>query len=142
MTEILFLPDGHTVTLLESSLPAPLLIEAVRSGRWLAPPPYGGMLFTALQQGELVVIAPAPSANLLRRPRPIHLPPRQREVLQLLAEGLTTREIAQQMGIRVRTVALHIRGIKEHLGTQSRSQAVARAVELGLIRRSTHKPEI
>jgi two-component system, NarL family, nitrate/nitrite response regulator NarL len=57
---------------------------------------------------------------------------REREVLKLLARGLTQAEIAEQLFISPKTVAGHIQRILEKLGVHSRAQAVALAHEHGL----------
>jgi DNA-binding response OmpR family regulator len=69
---------------------------------------------------------------LLRRaagdaPRASRLTAREREVLQLLAEGLTHREIAGALVISPKTAAKHIERILEKLEVRSRAQAVAAA---------------
>lgn len=69
---------------------------------------------------------------LLRRPRlepgrPSVLTEREHEVLQLLAEGLTHREIADRLVISPRTVETHITHILGKLGVHSRAQAIALA---------------
>jgi len=51
---------------------------------------------------------------------------RERQVLDLLAEGQLYKEIADELGISMPTVSTHIRNIYEKLHVQSRSQAVAR----------------
>jgi DNA-binding NarL/FixJ family response regulator len=57
---------------------------------------------------------------------------REREVLKLLARGLTQAEIAQELFISPKTVAGHIQRILTKLGVHSRAQAVALAYEHGL----------
>ena len=69
---------------------------------------------------------------------PVRLSPRQNEVLQLLAEGLTTKEIAVHLGLRPRTVNMHITAIKRLLDTQTRAQLIGRAAALGLCRLGQH----
>ena len=59
--------------------------------------------------------------------------PRQREVVQALAEGFTTKQIAYRLGISQRTVMAHIQAAKERFGTYTRAQTVGRAMSLGLI---------
>ena len=61
------------------------------------------------------------------------LTPREREVLQLLAEGLPNKTIALQLGISEHTVKFHVNAILGKLGVQSRTEAVVRAMRLGLI---------
>lgn len=58
---------------------------------------------------------------------------RENEVLQLLARGLTNRAIAQELGISQHTVKFHVNAIMSKLGAQSRTEAVVRATQLGLI---------
>jgi DNA-binding NarL/FixJ family response regulator len=61
------------------------------------------------------------------------LTPRETEVLQLLADGLTNKAIAQQLGISEHTVKFHVNAILGKLGVQSRTEAVVRATRLGLL---------
>jgi len=61
------------------------------------------------------------------------LTPRELEVLQLLAEGLANRAIAQQLGISEHTVKFHVTAIMKKTGAQSRTAAVMRATRLGLV---------
>lgn len=58
---------------------------------------------------------------------------REIEVLQLIADGLANAEIADRLFIAVGTVKRHINNIYGKLGVQSRTQAVARARELGIL---------
>jgi DNA-binding CsgD family transcriptional regulator len=57
------------------------------------------------------------------------LSPRQREVLQLLAEGHTMKEIARILEITPRTVAFHKYSIMEALGAKSSAQLVQLAIK-------------
>lgn len=61
------------------------------------------------------------------------LTPRETEVLQLLAGGLTNRAIGQALGISEHTVKFHVNAILGKLGAQSRTEAVMQATRLGLI---------
>jgi DNA-binding NarL/FixJ family response regulator len=82
------------------------------------------------------------ATRLLRRlaeepARPDELPavpltPREAEVLGLLAQGLTNREIAGQLFVSVGTVKVHVERILAKLGVSDRTQAAVRAVTLGL----------
>ena len=58
---------------------------------------------------------------------------RELEVLRLLAEGLTNREIAEELTVTLGTVKTHVNHIYGKLGVHSRVQAVTRARELGLL---------
>ncbi len=67
--------------------------------------------------------APAPSPA---RPASLDpLTPREREILALLAEGLTNKEIAQRLVLGTRTVETHVARILGKLGVPSRSRAIA-----------------
>jgi len=57
---------------------------------------------------------------------------REREVLRLLAGGMTNREVASSLGISVRTAEFHRENIRRKLKAQSRSDLVACARSLGL----------
>jgi DNA-binding NarL/FixJ family response regulator len=56
---------------------------------------------------------------------------REREVLQLVAEGLSNRDIAERLRIAENTVKNHLRNILEKLHMQNRAQAVAYAIRQG-----------
>lgn len=58
---------------------------------------------------------------------------RELEVLQLVADGLSNRDISQQLYLALSTVKGHNRNIYGKLGVQRRTEAVARARELGLV---------
>jgi LuxR family transcriptional regulator, maltose regulon positive regulatory protein len=58
---------------------------------------------------------------------------REREILELLAAGLTNREIAQRLVLSARTVETHVARVTGKLGVNSRARAVARAVALGIV---------
>lgn len=61
------------------------------------------------------------------------LTPREREVLQLVAQGLQNKEIALALVVSERTVKFHVSSILSKLDATNRTEAVARAVQSGLI---------
>jgi len=61
------------------------------------------------------------------------LTPREREILSLLAEGLTMRQIGRRLAISPRTVETHVAKLYRKLGVRSRVQAISKAASLGLI---------
>jgi len=65
-----------------------------------------------------------------------HPTPRQREVLRLLARGLSNKAIAEALGIGVRTVKGHMTVLLRALGARGRSDAVARARQVIATRNS------
>jgi len=71
---------------------------------------------------------PAPAKSTVR-----DLTDREREVLSLLAQGLSTQDIAQALSISPSTARNHIQNILHKLGVHSRLEAVAYAYEHGLV---------
>jgi DNA-binding NarL/FixJ family response regulator len=63
----------------------------------------------------------------------VSLTPRQRQVLSLMADGKTTREIAHELGLSPFTVKNYIERIYQRLGALDRVQAVSKALREGLI---------
>jgi DNA-binding NarL/FixJ family response regulator len=61
------------------------------------------------------------------------LTPRELQVLELLSEGLTMRQIATRLSISPRTVETHVGKLYRKLGVRTRVQAVSRAATLGLV---------
>jgi len=61
------------------------------------------------------------------------LTPRELEVLEVLAEGLSNRAIALRLGISEHTVKFHISSVFAKLGAENRTDAVRRGVRRGLI---------
>jgi two-component system nitrate/nitrite response regulator NarL len=74
-----------------------------------------------------------PSMNLAGTSLIEALTPRESEVLQLLAEGVTNKAIAQRLEISEHTVKFHVNAILSKLESQSRTEAVVKATRLGLI---------
>jgi two-component system nitrate/nitrite response regulator NarL len=79
-----------------------------------------------------------------RTPAPEQLSEREREVLQLIAEGQTTETIARTLMLSQHTVRNHLRNAQTRLGVHTKLDAVLAAANLGEIRlphRSTPRPE-
>lgn len=96
-------------------------IIAVGRGEIALPPHVAGRALAALARGEPV------SDDGLIEP----LSEREVEVLRLLAQGLTNKDIAQTLILSVRTVEAHLRNIFGKLGVHSRTEAALWAVEHG-----------
>jgi DNA-binding NarL/FixJ family response regulator len=63
----------------------------------------------------------------------LHLSMREREILQLIAEGRAAKEIANLLTISVKTVAFHRENIKRKLGLRSTAELTKYAIEQGMI---------
>jgi DNA-binding NarL/FixJ family response regulator len=61
------------------------------------------------------------------------LTPREHEVLVLAADGLRNRDIAERLAISEHTVKFHLASVFGKLGASSRTEAVRRGFQLGLI---------
>jgi DNA-binding NarL/FixJ family response regulator len=59
------------------------------------------------------------------------LTPREREVLALLADGQSNREIARSLGVTEKTVKTHVSSVLSKLGVADRTQAAVLAVRQG-----------
>lgn len=85
-----------------------------------------------------ILFAPSELQRLLldreSRPRPLEpLTARELEVLQLLAEGASTANASERLGISSATLRAHVQAILRKLGAHSRLEAVAEAARLGVI---------
>ena len=58
---------------------------------------------------------------------------REREILQRVADGATTKQVATDLGISPHTVKTHLERIFEKLGANDRAQAVAIAIRMGVV---------
>jgi DNA-binding CsgD family transcriptional regulator len=79
---------------------------------------------------------PRPALDLPGSGRPdlgAALTPRELDVLRLLAEGRTDREVAATLGVSHRTATTHVTGIFNKLGVTTRTAAVAHAIRAGLV---------
>ena len=90
---------------------------------------YAARLLAILHSEQSSALQP-PTSNLqLIEP----LSERERQVLRLLAGGLSNQEIAEALVVAVGTVKVHIHNIYGKLGVRSRTQAIARARELSML---------
>ena len=89
-----------------------------------------------LTEAEAILTAATAAAQEPRRrgtATPFRLTARESEVLRLVAEGKTDREIAESLIVSRRTVNAHVASIRSQLGVHSRQAAVDRARALGLL---------
>ena len=91
----------------------------------------------AAAEAGLLVVDPFFGALLNREPMragEAPLSPREAEVLDLLAKGLSNKEVANILGMSPHTAKFHVQAIFEKLGAQTRTEAVVRALRQGLLR--------
>jgi two-component system response regulator DegU len=98
-------------------------IRAVASGETVLSPGLAGAMLQEVQKlGRAVQPATEP---LITK--------REEEVLQLVADGLSTQEVAEALYISLKTVKNHLASIYQKLDSRDRTQAVVRAVRMGII---------
>ncbi|UCC88369.1 MAG: hypothetical protein JSV81_03405 [Anaerolineales bacterium] len=132
-------PGGFVRIFVDEGAPmAQLLGQAAECGMM---PGYLDKLLAAFQDESKSLSAPrttepAPSPSVARGDPSALVEPlseRELEVLQLIAQGLSNREISQRLFLALSTVKGHNRNIFGKLQVQRRTEAVARARELGLL---------
>jgi NarL family two-component system response regulator YdfI len=100
-------------------------IKAVATGLTVLP----SELLPALLSGASLV------GELLdeKNPDRVRLTPRELEVLAAMADGVSNKVIARRLGISFHTAKFHVAAILAKLNADSRTEAVARAAQLGLV---------
>ncbi|MFD1734285.1 response regulator transcription factor [Deinococcus malanensis] len=88
-------------------------------------------LDAAIQDALSLRVPAAPGVQ--SGPSTFRLSPRELEVLRLLAEGRSNREVAQKLTLSEKTVARHVENVFNKLGVHSRASAVAIAIREGLV---------
>jgi len=89
-----------------------------------------------LRQGIVVIdqrfavdVLPAPTTAAA----PLALTPREHQVLELLAEGLSNKEIGAQLGVSPHTAKFHVTALLDKFGAETRTEAVVLAARAGLL---------
>jgi LuxR family maltose regulon positive regulatory protein len=117
-------PEGYVRLFADFGLPMARLLQEARSRAVM--PNYVARLLAAIGD-DLAISAPMEAAL----PEP--LSPREQEILELIAAGLTNPEIAIKLVISPETVKKHTGNIYGKLGVHSRTEAAARARALNLL---------
>ncbi|HYF63960.1 MAG TPA: response regulator transcription factor [Herpetosiphonaceae bacterium] len=117
--------------------------ERFRPGRWYRVffAPDSGCFLGALELPAPVPTSVAPAAPASAPPAPVPIaaaPPtdltaQEREILRLIAAGLSNKEIAARLSLSVNTIKMYCSQIYLKLDVHRRTEAVARARELGLL---------
>jgi LuxR family maltose regulon positive regulatory protein len=100
---------------------------------WLRGQLLGGAMTTVVQ--DLVEKLPSQTVRAALEVAPVseQLSTRELAVLRLIAQGCSNQEISDQLFISLHTVKTHASHINSKLGVERRTQAVARAKELGVL---------
>jgi len=99
---------------------------AVGRGEIVLPPPVATRTLAALARGDSTAPAGVSGTGLVEP-----LSERETDVLRLLAQGLTNKDIAQTLMLSVRTVEAHLRSVYGKLAVRSRTEAALWAVRHG-----------
>ena len=130
-------PEGYVRIFVDEGPPMARLLSAAAAQGIM--PGYVGRLLAAFpataapQQPGKADLSPASPAQLMGQPLIEPLSARELEVLRLIAQGLSNEAIGARLFLALSTVKGHNRNIFEKLQVQSRTEAVARARELGLL---------
>jgi DNA-binding NarL/FixJ family response regulator len=128
---------GSAIVVFTSNGGARLLSESLKAGvkgyvRKDSPPEDLVRAIRAAQSGEFYV-DPALSSTIVLEEGDRTLTARQREILQMLADGMQTEAVAKRLGLSTETVRTHTKRILAKLHADTRTQAVAIAIRNGLI---------
>ena len=99
-------------------------IRSVAEGAHVLPPQMTGSLFSQIARDAVTKGRP----DVLES---VRMTPREREVINLIAEGLSNKEIASKLHIATHTVKSHVRNIMEKLTLHTRLQIAAYAYKAG-----------
>ena len=129
--------QGSAVVVFTSDGGARLLSEALKAGvkgyvRKDSPPEDLVRAIQAARQGDFYV-DPALSSAIVLEEGDRTLTARQREILQMLADGMQTDAVARKLGLSTETVRTHTKRILAKLDADTRTQAVAIGIRNGLI---------
>ena len=118
------LEAGASGFVLKHSAPVELVaaIHAALEGRTYLTPQLAGEVLDSMKQGPGTTADPV-----------VSLTPRQREILQLVAEGRSAKEIASSLAISTRTVEFHKYQMMETLGLHTNADLVHFAIKHGLV---------
>jgi len=118
------LEAGASGFVLKHSAPAELIlaINSALQGRTFITPALAGEVIESIRSNPAGVTDPVAT-----------LSPRQREILRLLAEGLSAKEIAVELGISHRTVEFHKYQAMDTLGIKSNAALIHFAIKHGIV---------
>jgi DNA-binding NarL/FixJ family response regulator len=83
--------------------------------------------------GDISFAVPRPFARNVARLQQLGITPRELEILELIAAGLSTREMAERLCVSENTVKTHTSRLFDKLSAKRRTQVVQLAKEAGLI---------
>jgi DNA-binding CsgD family transcriptional regulator len=126
-TEYRFLVVEHSVEIYGGLIAATFAVLGI----WL------GLKLTGRQQTIVVKEIPVPAGGAFipdeKKRENLHITRRELEILELIAQGLSNREIAERLFVSENTVKTHSSRVFDKLGARRRTQAVQLGKEFGLL---------
>ena len=126
-TEYRFLVIEHSVEIYGGLIAATFAVLGI----WL------GLKLTGRRQTIVVKEIPVPAGGPFvpdeRKREDLHITRRELEILELIAQGLSNREIAEKLFVSENTVKTHSSRVFDKLGARRRTQAVQLGKEFGLL---------
>jgi two-component system, NarL family, response regulator LiaR len=126
-TEYRFLVIEHSIEIYGGLIAATF----ATLGIWL------GLKLTAKRQTIVVKEVPVPAGGLFipdeRKREDLHITRRELEILELIAQGFSNREIAEKLFVSENTVKTHSSRLFDKLGARRRTQAVQLGKEFGIL---------
>jgi two-component system, NarL family, response regulator LiaR len=126
-TEYRFLVVEHSIEIYGGLIAATFAVLGI----WL------GLKLTAKRQTIVVKEVPVPAGGPFtpdeRKREDLHITCRELEILELIAQGLSNREIAEKLFVSENTVKTHSSRVFDKLGARRRTQAVQLGKEFGLL---------
>jgi DNA-binding CsgD family transcriptional regulator len=126
-TEYRFLVVEHSVEIYGGLIAATFAVLGI----WL------GLKLTGRQQTIVVKEIPVPAGGAFipdeKKREDLHITRRELEILELIAQGLSNREIAERLFVSENTVKTHSSRVFDKLGARRRTQAVQLGKEFGLL---------
>ncbi len=126
-TEYRFLVVEHSIEIYGGLIAATFAVLGI----WL------GLRLTAKRQTIVVREVPVPAEEPFipdeRKREGLHITRRELEILELIAQGLSNREIAEKLFVSESTVKTHSSRVFDKLGARRRTQAVQLGKEFGLL---------
>ena len=126
-TEYRFLVVEHSIEIYGGLIAATFAVLGI----WL------GLKLTGKRQTVVVKEIPVPAGERFipdkRKREDLHITRRELEILELIAQGLSNREIAEKLFVSENTVKTHSSRVFEKLGARRRTQAVQLGKQFGLL---------
>lgn len=105
-------------------------IRSVAQGKKVLPPPLAGSLFSQIVEYAVK------SGKADRLMKAVKLTRREHEVVDLIARGMSNKEIARELNLAVHTVKSHVHNILDKLALHSRLEVASFALTEGMVRKS------